>query len=191
MTTAARPSDGLALIRLVLVISSLSPVFVLWAIRGVNVMRDLYWIPLCLTLFLVPNLLLWLFVRRARVVGNKKTVNLHTPEDHRDSLLTYLFAMLLPLYDANLDGWRDMVALLTAFAFVCFIFWHMRLHYMNIFFAVLGYRIFTANAENGTTGTDQLARTPYVIITKRYHLGREIVVTGYRLGADVLLEPSE
>ena len=60
----------------------------------------------------------------------------------------YLFAMLIPLYGLDLGGARDIAAVLVAFAFIVFIFWHMNLHYMNVAFAVLGYRVYTIVMES-------------------------------------------
>jgi len=75
--------------------------------------------------------------------GTLRTIDVERAEDHRDHLLVYLFAVLLPLFDANIGRARDSAATILAFVFVVFLFWHLNLHYMNVFFAIAGYRVFT------------------------------------------------
>lgn len=182
--------EGLDLTRFVLVWSSLSPVFVLWAIRGVDAVQDKYWIPICVVLFLLPTLILWAILRQARKSENTKTIHISSAKDQREHLLTYLFAMLIPLFDANTDGMRDLTAVSLAFIFVMFLFWHMRLHYMNLFFAMWGYRIFTVEAKIGTTEKDRTRDrfVTYAVISRRHFIPDDDALTGYRLGGRVLFD---
>jgi len=182
--------EGLELTRFILVWSSLSPVFALWAIRGVDVIKDKYWIPICVALFLLPTLILWWILRRARKTENTKTIHISSAKDQREHLLTYLFAMLIPLFDANTDGMRDLSAVSLTFIFVMFLFWHMRLHYMNLFFAIWGYRIFTVEAKIGTTGKDRTRDrfVTYAVISRRHFIPDDDALTGYRLGGRVLFD---
>jgi len=182
--------SGLELARFNLVWSSLSPVFLLWAIRGVDAIRDEYWIPICLGLFLLPNILLWLIFRNSEAKKNEKSITVVSSSDQREHLLTYLFAMLIPLFDANTDGFRDLIAVTLALSFVMFLFWHMRLHYMNVFFALWGYHIFTVEAKIGTTGRDRKydRLVTYAVISKRHYIPDDDILTGYRLGGRVLFD---
>lgn len=183
-------NEGLGFVRFVLVWSSLSPVFLLWAIRGVGVIQDRIWIPVCAVLFLLPTIILCLIFRRARASQNEKTIVISSARDQREHLLTYLFAMLIPLFDANLSGVRDIFAISIAFLFVMFLFWHMRLHYMNLIFAMWGYRIFTVEARGGTTKKDRDTRrlVTYAVISRRHYLPNDEPLTGYRLGGSVLVD---
>lgn len=176
--------------RFLLVWSSLSPVFLLWAIRGVEKIPDNIWIPACIALFLFPTIALWWFFKRARKQQNDKTITVHTAKDQREHLLTYLFAMLIPLFDANLGGYRDLIAIFVALLFVLFLFWHMRLHYMNLFFAMRGYRIFTVEARSGTEpmNRDRPKLSTYAILSKRHNLPDGESLTGWRLGGNVLVD---
>jgi len=182
--------EGLEITRFILVWSSLSPVFVLWAIRGVNAISDYYWIPACIGLFLLPSLILWWILRQARNSENTKTIRISSAKDQREHLLTYLFAMLIPLFDANTDEVRDLTAVALALVFVMFLFWHMRLHYMNLFFALRGYRIFTVEARIGTTETDRKRErfVTYAVISRRHFIPDDDTITGYRLGGRVLFD---
>ena len=188
-----KADEGLELTRFILVWSSLSPVFVLWAIRGVDAIEDRYWIPICIVLFLLPTLILWSILRQARKAENTKTIHISSAKDQREHLLTYLFAMLIPLFDANTDGMRDLTAVSLAFIFIMFLFWHMRLHYMNLFFAMCGYRIFTVEAKIGTTEKDRKRDrfVTYAVISRRHFIPDDDALTGYRLGGRVLFDKAE
>ncbi len=98
--------------------------------------------------------------------------------------------MLIPLFDANLGGIRGITAISIAFLFVMFLFWHMRLHYMNLIFAICGYRIYTVEATLGTTEKDRkIGRlVTYAVISKRHYLSENEDITGYRLGGNVLVD---
>ena len=185
-----QPDEGLELTRFILVWSSLSPVFVLWAIRGVDTIDDKYWIPICMGFFLLPNLILWVILWQTRKNENTKTIHISSSKDQREHLLTYLFAMLIPLFDANTDGMRDLIAVCIALIFVMFLFWHMRLHYMNLFFAICGYRIFTVEAKIGTTEKDRKRDrfVTYAVISRRQFIPDDEALTGYRLGGRVLFD---
>ena len=176
--------EGLGFLRFILVWSSLSPVFLLWSIRGVDAVPDRFWVPACLTLFVLPTAVIYLFFRRAKNSDNVKTIDIVESCDQREHLLTYLFAMLIPLFDVNLGGVRDILAVAFALALVMFLFWYMRLHYMNLIFAVWGYRIYTVEAKGGSTGR----MMTFAIISRRDQLLKDTTVTGYRLGGNVLVD---
>jgi hypothetical protein len=146
-----------------MVVSSLAPLFVLWAIRGASPISDRYWITGCLALAVVPNLaLLWRW-RAARRSNDHRVIVVASARDQSDHLLVYLFAMLLPLYSVNLGNDRELYAVAAAFAFIVFLFWHMNLHYMNIAFAALGYRVYTAQM----TGRGGAAGDAVILLSKR------------------------
>lgn len=134
---------GLPIARLLMVVSSLAPLFLLWAIRGAPPVPDRYWISACLFLAVVPNLALLCRWRVARSRNDHRIILVVAARDQSEHLLVYLFAMLLPLYTANLADVRELLAVAAAFVFIVFLFWHMNLHYMNIAFAALGYRVYT------------------------------------------------
>ncbi|SMH45419.1 hypothetical protein SAMN02982922_3203 [Mesorhizobium australicum] len=88
---------------------------------------------------------------------------------------------------------RDIIAVSIAFIFVMFLFWHMRLHYMNLFFAVWGYRIFTVEAKIGTTEMDRKRNrfVTYAVISRRHFIPDDDALTGYRVGGRVLFDKAE
>src|SRR5438477_11204811 len=109
MTSTTR-HEGLKAARLLMVLSGISPLFVLWAIRGNRLIPDRYFLVFCSVMVVAPNAFLWLRVRTARIQQDKREIVVGMAEDHRDHLLVYLFAMLLPFYAADLGTWRDLVA---------------------------------------------------------------------------------
>ncbi len=139
----AHPTQGLRVARLLMVISSLSPLFFLWAIRGSPSIPDFYWIPGCIAFIVIPNLTLLLRWRIAQKRNDHRTVVVSSARDQGEHLLVYLFAMLLPLYTSNLASERELLAVAAAFFFIVFLFWHLNLHYMNVAFAIFGYRVYT------------------------------------------------
>lgn len=182
-------TEGLPVARVLMVLSSLSPLFVLWAIRGAPVLADKWLILICSVLTIVPNLILFTRIKIARKRLDRKTLNIGAAEDHREYLLVYLFAVLLPFWAANLSNTRELAATITAFIFIVFLFWHLNMHYMNIFFAIFGYRIFTINPRAG--GTDIDGRECIVLITQRAHLNPESELIAFRISNTVFIEMKE
>ena len=180
--------EGLGLARLMMVLSSMAPLFALWAIRGVNVVPNIFFISICMALIAIPNLVLAARLWIAKIHDDSKKITVRSSEDHRDHILVYLFAMLLPLYDANIGTNRDFAATVAAFIFIAFLFWHLNLHYMNILFALFGYRVFSITSEkkDGVSGTESL-----VLLTRRRSLIAGEEIRTLRISNTVLWEIGE
>jgi hypothetical protein len=101
--------EGLQFARFVMVLGSVSPLFILWAVRGTSLIQDRYFVVMCSALVILPNCFLLLRLQRARKQRDTKEVIVGKAEDHRDHLLVYLFAMLLPIYATTLDSWREFL----------------------------------------------------------------------------------
>ncbi len=175
--------EGLPFVRLAMIVSSLSPLFVLWAVRGITPIPDAWLITFCVALIVLPNAVLLLRLWIARRRQDKKTIDIEFADDHRDHLLVYLFAMLIPLYQANVGSARESAATLVALLLVIFLFWHLNLHYMNVLFAVFGYRVYTVRDAEGS----QLL----VVLSKRTALPRGAKLHAYRLSNTVFIERRE
>ena len=179
-------NEGLKAARLLMVLSSISPLFILWAIRGNSLVPDRYFISFCALMVLLPNAFLWLRIKTAQKQADKHNLIVGKVEDHNDDILSYLFAIMLPFYSADLGNWRDLIATLAAIAFIVFLFWHLNLHYMNIFFAALGYRVFMVfppSDNNPITG-----KSRYIVITPRVYISTGERICAYRLSNTVFLE---
>ncbi|MEG1031984.1 MAG: hypothetical protein RSE28_09030 [Acinetobacter sp.] len=179
-------NESLGFIRVMMVLSSFSPLFILWALRGNQEVSDLYLIPFCVLFIIVPNLFLWRRINIAKKQNDKRIIKVGTADDHKDHILVYLFATLLPFYSVGIESLRDIGTTLVALIFVIFLFLHLNLHYMNILFAMKGYRIFTIcppEDNNSISG-----KTPQVLITKRAIVLNGDEIVAYRLSNTVFLE---
>lgn len=179
-------SEGLRVARLLMLLSSISPLFIIWAIRGNSLIPERYFIAFCILMVVLPSLFLWIRIRVVKICNDKRELVIGVADDHRDHLLVYLFAMLLPFYSEDLGTIRDLAATLTALSFIVFLFWHLNLHYMNIIFALFGYRVFTVQAPNDFNKLT--GNTPYIIITRRVNLLSGERVIAYRLSNTVYME---
>jgi hypothetical protein len=180
------PAEGLKTARFLMVLSSISPLFLLWAIRGNKLIPDRYLIPFCIAMMILPNLFLWWRIRTAMELQERRDIAVGSAEDHREHILVYLFAMLLPLYPIDMGTWRDFTALTFALAFIVFLFWHLNLHYMNLLFAIFGYRVFTISTpkdDNPLSG-----RATQVLLTPRISLEPGEHIIAYRLSDTVYFE---
>lgn len=182
---AHRVKEGMRFVRFILVWSSLSPAFLLWAVRGSEAYPDWKFTVICLALFSVPNALLIAFWARAKDKNVVRTLDVIKSDDPKDHILTYLFAMLIPLYQSNMDNARQMLVAGASFAMIMFLFWHMKLHYMNFVFALGGYNIFTVKVKAAIGGTSQ---ETWVVISRRATIPEGEILTGFRLGGLVLAD---
>jgi hypothetical protein len=169
-----------------MVLSSISPLFILWAIRGNSLIPDAWFVGACALMVIVPNAFLWLRIAVARKQGDKREITVGTADDHRDHILVYLFAILLPFYSEDLGNWRDLGATIAALGFIVFLFWHLNLHYMNLLFAVLGFRVFTVYPP--ADGNPLTGKSRYAVITRRVNLATGDRLVAYRLSNTVYLE---
>jgi hypothetical protein len=169
-----------------MVLSSISPLFILWAIRGNSLIPDRWFIGLCSLMVVIPNAFLWLRTRTAKKQSDKRDLAVGAADDHRDHILVYLFAMLLPFYSEAIVTWRDLGATLAALAFIVFLFWHLNLHYMNLVFAALGYRVFTVSPP--ADGNPLTGRARKAVITRRVSLAAGDRLVVYRLSDTVYME---
>ena len=185
MTTMGH-GEGLKMARLLMVLSSVSPLFILWGIRGTSIVPDVYFLTFCALMVVVPNAFLWLRIETAKKNHEIRELVVGTAEDHREHLLVYLFAMLLPFYGDTLATWRALGAALAALGFIVFLFWHLNLHYMNVVFAIFGYRVFTLYPA--ASGSPQSGRLNFVLITRRVTLVAGDCISAYRISDTVHFE---
>lgn len=172
--------QGLKFVRFMMVLSSLAPLFVLWAVRGMEPVPDRELRIICGALIIIPTSVLLYRISVARSSDDRRTVTVAAAEDHRDHLFVYLFAVLIPLFDANLGHKRDSIATVLALSLIVFLFWHLELHYANLFFALAGFRVFTVRADE--------AGSSVVLLTRRRAINPGIVIHALRLSDTLLLE---
>lgn len=184
--------EGLRSFRMLMVLGGMSPLFILWAIKGIPAVDDSVLWPICFLLVLIPNAILYFRIRRIRRnqmrLSAKLIVNKAT--DHREHLLVYLIAMLLPLFDANLTGERDLIAVLIALLVIFLLFWYMNLHYMNLFFLFQGYKVFTIDVvvTVAVHPAIQQEERKYVLLSRRTSIPERIKINADRLSDTVYIE---
>jgi hypothetical protein len=178
--------QGMKLARLMMVLASVSPVFILWGLRGSKLLPDWLWIMACLALVIGPNLFLFWRIKTAKRLRETAELVVGEARDNREHLLVYLFAMLLPLYAIDLNDLRQFAAAFAALIFIVFLFWHLDLHYMNLLFAVFGYRVFTISSPDD--GNPHSGRERQVLITKRTCLSTGDRVIAFRLSKTIFFE---
>lgn len=206
--SVARKREGLGFLRFIMVLASIAPLFVIWAIRGTCqsspsipcqlssaplampketcLFPNNYFVMGCAIFVVIPNFLLLWRLGVAKKHSDTCWIIVGKAEDHRDHLLVYLFAMLLPFYASNLASWREFSATLLAVCFIVFLFWNCNLHYMNILFAVFGYRIFIINPPDD--GNRLPGRESVVLITRRAAIFPGERILPYRLSNSVYWE---
>ena len=182
-------AEGLKLARFIMVLSSMSPLFILWGIRGTNVIPDMYFIAGCLAMATLPTGCLLLRELFAKKQDDIRSLVIGKTEDHRGHVLVYLFAILLPFYRQNFDSWRDFLALLAALVFIVFLFWHLNYHYMNVIFAIRGYRVL--NVLSPDDDSAQSSMMNFALITRRSTVQPNEKLVAYRLSNTVYLEKNE
>lgn len=187
--TLSKHDEGLKAARLLMVLSSISPLFILWAIRGNSLIPDYCFIGFCAFMVFIPNVFLWLRIRIAMRQDDKRELTVGTADDHRDHILVYLFAMLLPFYSEDISTWRDLSSTLAALALIVFLFWHLNLHYMNLLFAICGLRVFTVYPP--VNGSPLTGKSRQALITRRVNLTSGDKIIAYRLSNTVYLEVDE
>ena len=178
--------EGLRAARFLLVMSSLSPVFVLWALEWSDAVPWRVFIGFCVVMVCLPNAFLWYRFHVAARLRERRQLVVRRSEDHRDHLLVYLFAMLLPLYTANLGSWHGLAATAAALAFIAVLFWRLDLHYMNVILALLGYHMFAIYPNMGLGIISGMETN--VIITKRTSLPADTSINVLRLSDTVYIE---
>jgi hypothetical protein len=186
---SATYKEGLKVARLLMVLSSVSPLFLLWAIRGSTLVPDVYFVSFCLFMIVAPNIFLLLRIATAKKHNDKRELSVGVVEDNREHLLVYLFAMLLPFYADTLATWRALSATLAGLAFIVFMFWHLNLHYMNILFAFFNYRVFTLYPNADTNPLS--GKMNYILITPRVVISAGERINAYRISDTVYFEPRQ
>ena len=86
-------AEGLKIARLIMVLSSLSPLFILLSIRGTNLIPDMYFITGCLAMAILPTGFLHCRELLAKRQRDVRSLVVGKIEDHRGHVLVYLFVI--------------------------------------------------------------------------------------------------
>ena len=173
-------NEGVPLVKFMMLVSSMSPLFILISLRGIDakVISDWHLIITVLVLVILPYLILILRIKSARSNRDIATINVSSSTNNKDYLFTYLFTVLLPLYSFTITSNRDAIALLFALIVVLFVLWNMNLHFINIFFACQGYKVYTLDSFDGA-----------ILLSARHNLPTNLSeITAHRLSNSVFIE---
>ncbi len=151
-----KQKEGLPFVKLMMLLSSMAPLFLLVAIRGIQIKdgSELLitakhtWIAVgCL--IVIPYVVIKLRIQSSKKSNDVFTVDVKEASLNKEYLFTYLFTVLLPLYSVSISSLNEFYAVICAIAFVLFALWNMNLHFINIFFAFNNYRVFSLPNQNG------------------------------------------
>lgn len=159
--------------KLFLVLSSMSPLFILWAIRGSSLFPQFWFVFGCVALFVASNAYLLAIVMRGRARVGRRSIEVVSATDRRQDVISYLFAMLLPFYTVDMNSWREFAASVAAFLIVVILFTSLDLHYLNLWIAVFRYHCF----ETTLRGSDTNGSPTRVMLISR----RSAIAPGSRL----------
>ena len=178
-------TGGLPFVRFFMVLTSLSPLFLLWAIRGVDPIPDKIFIPVCLCTILISHIVVWLRFRIVKNQNSKHPFTVGRTEDNRHHILVYLLGILLPFYRGDIDTMREMYAAIAALIVVVFIFVSLNLHYINIGFILLRYRIFAIYPSHKGHNPNS---APIILISRRTTVKEDTTLMVYRISDTVYWE---
>lgn len=174
-----KTTEGVPIVKFMMLLSSMSPLFVLIGIKGLNnVISDMsLWVVIGLIIG-IPHAILAFRLIRAKKSNDIFTVNVKNAVNNKEYLFTYLFTVLLPLYSVSISATRDIWAISAAICFVLFVLWNMNLHFINLMFALMGYRVFILEEYNAA-----------ILLTKRTKIVDSIQnINVYRLSNSVFIE---
>jgi len=165
-----KTNEGLPLVKLMMLLSSMAPLFILVGVRGMDkVICDKYlWIAVS-SLVIIPYLILRLRIYRSVKSNDTFLIDVTEAKNNKEYLFTYLFTVLLPLYSVAITDNREFAAMIFAICFVIFVLWNMNLHFINIFFAVAGYRVYTIESFNSSVLLTKRTRIPTDIKELKVH----------------------
>lgn len=171
--------DGVCTLRLIMNVNSLSPLFIFIGIKGVNsniIESKALWIAIISIILFSSLILLWR-VFTAKRKRDKQSIDLTKTTNSKEYLIGYLFSIFMPFYTGTFNTIRDIYGVLFFIAFILFIMMKMKLHFLNIFFLIFGYNIFTVESHHSV-----------ILITKRTYLEPNNCCCVYRITNSVYIE---
>ena len=148
--------EGLPFVKFMMLLSSMAPLFLLVGIRGVQIKSGetllisskQTWVVIA-CLIIIPYLILKIRIYFSRKSSDVYPLNVQHSTLNKEYLFTYLFTVLLPLYSVNISSIDELYAVVCAITIVVFVLWNLNMHFINMFFALSGYRVFTLPGQNG------------------------------------------
>ena len=180
-------AEGFVGLRLALVLWSLSPVFVVWAIRGDDLLPGTLRISVAAATCVIPAIWLCYRLHQAKQTGLSGSVDeliVRRLTDRREHLLSYLFPILLSLWAASFDTWREFAAFVTVLFLSGIAFWHLQLTYVNCWFALVGLRAVEVSRETGTMPSIR----PVILLTRNHDLAEGATIKAVKITPTLYFE---
>lgn len=174
------------MLRFIMILSSISPLFVLLAIRGSSYFPDCYFEIICAVLVIVPNCFLWWRIRSAKINEGKNRRLIGKTDNDSYQIFIYLIAILLPFYRHDIATERELAAIIAALALIIVLFWRFNLHYLNLYFLIRGYRVFTVHPAEGAGPYSENDRWTLITYRSSLPIGDKPFV--YRITNTVYME---
>lgn len=189
MSGAHHSREGLRFWRLCMVLGGFAPLFSLIALRGIGAVPDRWLWVACAALVVIPTVFLVLRLWSVCQSTSPQRLQVGRVDEAGPHILTYLFATLLPFYRQDIGELRDLVAVSLAVVFIVFLFWHLNLHYVNIFLAIAGFRIHTIRPRDDDPNP-YTSRTPIIVVTRSRSLTPGGTIWAYRLSDTLYWSPN-
>lgn len=176
---AMKSNEGLPLVKFTMLVSSMAPLFLLVGIRGMETVVDDNHLQIAVTLLLtLPFIIIKLRIYFARKSNDVFVLDVSDSKNNKEYLFTYLFTVLLPLYSVSINDNREFGAVLFAICLVLFVLWNMNLHFVNILFAIQGYRVYTIESYESA-----------ILLTTRSSIPKDLhEIKVHRLSSSVFIE---
>jgi len=174
-----KSNEGLPLVKFMMLVSSMAPLFLLVGIRGMETVVDDNHLQIAVTLLLtLPFIIIKLRIYFARKSNDVFVLDVSDSKNNKEYLFTYLFTVLLPLYSVSINDNREFGAVLFAICLVLFVLWNMNLHFVNILFAIQGYRVYTIESYESA-----------ILLTTRSSIPKDLhEIKVHRLSSSVFIE---
>lgn len=178
--------ESFKFLRLIFVIASLTPLFLMWAIKGSPIISNETMILGCAGIIILSNgaifLRWWIAVKENQVME----AIVESSTDHTEHLVVYLLAVFLAIYSSSISSLREFLATLFALSLIVILFWFSRLHYLNLIFALIGYKTFTVTRRHPDSNFNKT--TKVVVLSKRDQINPNEKIICYRLSHDFWIE---
>jgi hypothetical protein len=109
--------------------------------------------------------------------GSIEELTVRRLTDRREHLLSYLFPLVMSSWQFDFKSGRELAACLFVMLFTGIAFWHLQLTYVNLWFAIAGFR--SVQVERGNTSSHPLR--PVILLTRSTRLAENEIVEAYRL----------
>lgn len=182
--------EGFWWLRFVLVLGSLSPIFIVWALRQEDLVPFRLRVGLAVASVIIPNGLLWLRYRSAKatgLAGSFEKLKVLRLTDRREHLISYLFPIVLSLLTVDVKTWNQLASFLFVLFLTGVIFWHLQLTYVNVWLALVGFRAVQVEREQTAGGKPLL---PIILLTRHRRLKENDEIRAVRITNSLFVQSS-